>query len=158
MSEGLSGTCPTEESMYAFLDGDMDAQSQLDMLRHLSECEKCRLALAEIVAMLDEVGDTLREPLPDDMLSEELWNAAQDRIIDELRESGLIQRRRWIGARDIARVVGSGAAKGARVAAAALWTSAKVAYSGAGAAVRFASDVRRSRTRLAPGGRWRLAW
>ncbi|MGE5580533.1 MAG: zf-HC2 domain-containing protein [Bacillota bacterium] len=159
MSEVLAaGTCPSEESMYAFLDGEMDAQSQLAMLRHLSECEACRLALAEIVSVLDEVAVTLREPLSDGMPSEESWNSAQDRIVDELRESGLVERRRRIGVRDIAQVVAGGAAKGARVAAAALWASARVAYSGASAAVIFASDVRKSRTRLAQGSRWRLAW
>lgn len=158
MTEVLPGTCPTEETVYAFLDGDMDAQSQLAMLRHLSECEKCRLELAEIVAVLDEVSDTLKETLPDGIPGEELWSAAQDRIIDELKESGVIKRRKLLDAREMARVVGSGAAKGARVAASALWTSARVAYSGASAAVRFASEVRRYGARLAPRGRWRLAW
>jgi anti-sigma factor RsiW len=44
--------CPGEETLYEFLDSELSPDRELEMLRHLSSCERC---LAEVARMRKEM-------------------------------------------------------------------------------------------------------
>lgn len=154
----VAGTCPREETMFAFMDGAVDAVSQLNMLRHLSECEACRSSLAQMAAMLGGVAKILQDPSSEQLPGEEAWGAAGDRVIAEVRESGLIERRMRFDAGDVARRMGRLAGKVAKTAAKTLWTGTRAAYSATATLVRFGAGIGRARERTPQRTRWRLAW
>ncbi len=158
MIETREETCPTEEEMFAFLDGELDAEEQVRFLRHLAHCEECRQALAAMIAMLDEVSATLRCPSEDEMPVPEAWAAVSEAVSDGLRAFGLIRSRKKTAARATAGRLMLGAAKAARVTATAAWNGTKVLYTGLTAVSRFAAGAKRITGRIAGRSLWRLAW
>ncbi|MEX0974905.1 MAG: zf-HC2 domain-containing protein [Bacillota bacterium] len=154
----LSSTCPTEETLFAFLDGEVDAGTQVEILRHLSDCEACRRILADTAALFAGVAGTLKASPPAELPTGAELDVAMDHIVDALKASGDVRQRRRLDARDLARRLGRGVARGTRVAATSLIGGARVAYSGVVAISRVAGGASRAAAWVAGRSPWRLAW
>ncbi len=156
-SPHAAGVCPSEDLLFAFLDGDVDAKTQLEMLRHLSTCEKCGVALSEIVAAMNAVEDTLRRPALSEFPDAHEWDLATDRMFEDLRDAGIVSSKIRADLREVARVVGRGAALGVEFVASFLWTGAKAAYSRRQAISRIATGAGKVAGAIVRLGAWGLA-
>ena len=161
----MAGTCPSEEDLFAFMDGEMDAERQVLVLRHLSNCEACRQSIMELAATQAGILGTLRASEQTELPIEEM-DALEDRIVSALQTSGEIRRAKGrLDAGALARALGQGAVRGTRVAAAALVGGVKVAYTGvvatsrvAGGAIRVSGRAGKAASWIVGHSPWRLAW
>ncbi len=125
--------CPSEETLYEFLDSELSSERELEILKHLSLCERCLAEVARMRREMDAIDAGFQVPeraLDDDadVKARELW------VLGEMRREGVVSREpfelRKVAFRGVAgvaqmtrRAVGKGiaaarplAAKAARVA------------------------------------------
>ncbi len=155
-------TCPSEETLFEFLDGELDAVSQVEILRHLSTCERCRQALADAAVLFTEVSCALKASGPLEAEVEEGLDDRLDDVVAELKASRVVVQRKRLDVKAIARQVGRGAVKGATVATTSLVSGARLAYSGARYLAEKKSKVSSTYAAVTKVtgtlGQWRLAW
>lgn len=168
----MTSVCPNEETLFLSIDGELDAQSQLDLLRHLSVCESCRRRVAELTSLTSGLSDVLAFEAPEVLVADAEFDVVTDQVLKVLRASGSIVPARKPGLVERARRFGSLVLKGTGKAAA-------MAVKGAGAVTGFAAKAAPAAEALANGGvqalkvagkatklayrvaggrQWRLAW
>jgi predicted anti-sigma-YlaC factor YlaD len=83
----------SEETLSAFLDGDLESEASGETAEHLAECEVCRASLAQVRRIRDAApGLEQLEP------PERAWGAIQDRIHSERTRRSRLMRLFWVGA------------------------------------------------------------
>ena len=141
-------TCPDERLLFRFLDGEMDARSQLEFLRHLGGCQSCREAVVRMAGFLAGLSDamSLDSLSPEGAAqgaSQSELQAVDDEVVARLRASGTIIPAPRIRLKQRALLLGGQVLRGAEdVASLVLRGVGKAAVWGA----RTASQ------------RWGLAW
>lgn len=131
----MMSVCPDEETLFLSIDGELDAQSQLDLLRHLSVCESCRRRVAEMTTLTSGLSDALEQGAPGDVLSASEFAAMEKHVLNALNASGSVvpARRPSLGERALR--LGGSLAKGTGRAVSAVFKGAGMV---AGAAVKAA--------------------
>lgn len=134
MSADEPSSCPDVETLFSFLDGEMDPEDQVALLRHLSKCEYCRQAVVDMKSLLVGLSDAMPhrelDEDPEEWPSSEEIDAVEERLVDRLRASGLVGRRPWFDIKAQRRLIGAGVLRGARTAAHLTARGAILAYSG----------------------------
>jgi anti-sigma factor RsiW len=83
----------SEETLSAFLDGDLDSEASGKTAEHLAECEVCRKTLAQVRAIRD-AAPAMEQLVP----PERMWRAIQARIDDARMRRSRLTRLFWVGA------------------------------------------------------------
>jgi len=82
----------SEETLSAFLDGDLHSEASGKTAEHLAECEVCRKSLAQVRAIRD-AAPGLEQLAP----PERMWGAIQDRIHGQRTRRSRLTRLFWVG-------------------------------------------------------------
>jgi anti-sigma factor RsiW len=83
----------SEETLSAYLDGDLESEASGKTAEHLAECEVCRKTLAQVRAIRD-AAPGLEQLVP----PERVWGAIQARIDDARMRRSRMTRLFWLGA------------------------------------------------------------
>jgi anti-sigma factor RsiW len=102
--------CPSEETLYEFLDSELSSERELEILKHLSSCERCLAEVARMRREMDAIDagfQVAERVLEDDadVKARELW------VLGEMRREGVISREPF----ELRKVAFSGAAQVARM-------------------------------------------
>lgn len=82
----------SEETLSAYLDGDLESEVSGRTAEHLAECEVCRESLAQVRAIRD-AAPGMEQLLP----PERTWGAIQERIHGERTRRSRLTRLFWVG-------------------------------------------------------------
>ncbi len=83
----------SEETLSAYLDGDLESEASGRTAEHLAECEVCRKSLAQVRTIRDAAPGMKQLAPP-----ERMWVAIQDRIHSERTRRSRLSRLFWVGA------------------------------------------------------------
>ena len=82
----------SEETLSAYLDGDLESEASGKTAEHLAECEVCRKSLAQVRAIRD-AAPGMEQLVP----PERVWGAIQERIHGARTRRRRLTRLFWVG-------------------------------------------------------------
>jgi anti-sigma factor RsiW len=82
----------SEETLSAYLDGDLESEESGQTSEHLAECEVCRKTLAQ-VRVIRDAAPGMEQLMP----PERMWGAIQARIHDARTRRSRLTRLFWVG-------------------------------------------------------------